>query len=131
MSALDEYQLAKIGRNAVESAGRWLKSAGMRFGICATQPKTALCFGKPQIARIERAIALYSSALAGYAAYFRATSDGHTLLVEVDDGYSLSSYGMWPTLYAQLLSARWSELVRADCGSLSILNYKYIQTRIR
>lgn len=63
---------------------------------------------------VERAIAAYSSAPAGYAADFGVTANGRTLLVEVNDGYSLSPYGMWPALYAQLLSARWAELVGAE-----------------
>lgn len=32
-------------------------------------------------------------------------------LVEVNDGFSLGSYGLWHDLYARLLSARWAELV--------------------
>ncbi|RGS52466.1 DUF4343 domain-containing protein [Olsenella sp. AF21-51] len=60
---------------------------------------------------IEQAIAAYDSALAGYAADFGVTSDGRTLLVEVNDGYSLGPYGLWPELYAQLLSARWAQMV--------------------
>lgn len=54
---------------------------------------------------IEQAIAAYASAPAGYVAGFGVTSDGRTLLVEVNDGYSLGSYGLWPKLYAQPLSA--------------------------
>lgn len=39
------------------------------------------------------------------------TSDGRTLLVEVNDGYALGSYGLYPTLYAQMIEARWEEMV--------------------
>lgn len=60
---------------------------------------------------IERAIAAYASAPAGYAADFGVTSDSRTLLVEVNDGYSLGPHGLWPELYAQLLSARWAQMV--------------------
>ena len=60
---------------------------------------------------VEQAIAAHASAPAGYAADFGVTSDGRTLLVEVNDGYSLGPYGLWPELYAQLLSARWSQMV--------------------
>lgn len=63
---------------------------------------------------VERAIAAYASAPAGYAADFGVTSDGRTLLVEVNDGYSLGPYGLWPELYAQLLSARWAQMVGID-----------------
>lgn len=49
---------------------------------------------------IEQAIAAYSGAPAGYAADFGVTSDGRTLLVEVNDSYSLCPYGLRPELYA-------------------------------
>ena len=68
----------------------------------------------PSRAVVERAIAAYASAPAGYAADFGVTSDGRTLLVEVNDGYSLGPYGLWPELYAQLLSARWAQMVGTD-----------------
>ncbi len=42
----------------------------------------------PQV--IEKAIAAYTSAPAGYAADFGVTDKGETLLIEVNDGYSLA-----------------------------------------
>ena len=60
---------------------------------------------------IEGAIRNFVSAPAGYAADFGVTRDGLTLLVEINDGYSLGCYGLQHDLYAQLLSARWSELM--------------------
>ena len=60
---------------------------------------------------IEAAISDYSCAPAGYAADFGVTRDGRTLLVEINDGYSLGSYGLQHNLYAQLLSARWAEML--------------------
>ena len=60
---------------------------------------------------IEGAIRNFVSAPAGYAADFGVTRDGLTLLVEINDGYSLGCYGLQHNLYAQLLSARWSELM--------------------
>lgn len=68
----------------------------------------------PSRAVVGQTIAAYSSASAGYAADFGVTDDGRTLLVEVNDGYSLGPYGLWPKLYAQLLSARWTEMVGTD-----------------
>jgi hypothetical protein len=65
----------------------------------------------PNRAVIEAAASAYTSAPAGYAADFAVTDKGETVLVEVNDGYSLGSYGLWHDLYAQLLSARWFELV--------------------
>lgn len=51
---------------------------------------------------------------AGYAADFGVTGDGRTLLVEINDGYPLGCYGLQHNLYAQLLSARWAELVGTE-----------------
>ena len=31
--------------------------------------------------------------------------------MEVNYGYSLGPYGLWPEPYAQLLSARWAQMV--------------------
>lgn len=42
------------------------------------------------------------------------TGDGRTLLVEVNDGYSLGSYGLDSVLYAKLISARWSQLLQRE-----------------
>ncbi len=63
---------------------------------------------------IERAVKDYSDAPAGYGIDFGVTGDGRTLLVEVNDGYALGSYGLQHDLYAQLLAARWSELMGVD-----------------
>jgi hypothetical protein len=63
---------------------------------------------------VEEAVASYSAAPAGYAADFGVTEKGETLLVEVNDGYSLGSYGLEPHAYAALLAARWAELTQTD-----------------
>lgn len=39
------------------------------------------------------------------------TKDGRTLLVELNDAYSLGSYGLPSIYYARLISARWSQLL--------------------
>jgi len=59
---------------------------------------------------IENAVKKYFSAPAGYAIDFGVTDDGRTLLIEVNDGYALGSYGLYYPDYAKLLSARWAEL---------------------
>lgn len=63
---------------------------------------------------VERAAGAYSGAPAGYGMDFGVTEDGRTLLVEVNDGYALGSYGLEYHAYARLLSARWSELAGAE-----------------
>lgn len=60
---------------------------------------------------IESAVGRYANAPAGYGIDFGVTSSGETLLVEVNDGYALGSYGLQQNLYAQLLSARWAEIM--------------------
>ncbi|WP_288737610.1 ATP-grasp domain-containing protein [uncultured Enorma sp.] len=63
---------------------------------------------------IESAVAAYSDAPAGYGMDFGVTEDGRTLLIEVNDGYALGSYGLEYHAYARLLSARWAELAGVD-----------------
>lgn len=60
---------------------------------------------------IENAVNAYFTAPAGYAIDFGYTAEGKTLLVEVNDGFSVGSYGLAALDYAKLLSARWCELV--------------------
>jgi hypothetical protein len=38
------------------------------------------------------------------------TRDERTLLVEVNDAYSLGSYGLDPLVYAPMLADRWFEM---------------------
>ena len=59
---------------------------------------------------IEAAVRAYPSMPAGCALDFGVTIDGRTLLIEMNDGYSLGAYDLEPTLYARLLAARWAEL---------------------
>ena len=63
---------------------------------------------------IENAVRDYQSAPKGYAADFGLTRDGRTLLVEINDGYSLGCYGLFYIDYAKLLSARWAELTDTE-----------------
>ncbi|HEX8912940.1 MAG TPA: ATP-grasp domain-containing protein [Humisphaera sp.] len=53
---------------------------------------------------------------AGYGIDFGVTADGRTLLVEVNEGYSLGCLGLKPIVYSQILEARWVELA-AKAGS--------------
>ncbi len=59
---------------------------------------------------IEKAIAAYNSAPAGYAADFGVTDKGETLLIEVNDGYSIGAYGLFSADYARLLASRWAQM---------------------
>ncbi|SCW80237.1 protein of unknown function [Paenibacillus tianmuensis] len=59
---------------------------------------------------VEDVVAEYKTAPKGYAVDFGLTDKGQTLLIEVNDGYSLGYYGLFSLDYAKLLSARWAEL---------------------
>lgn len=59
---------------------------------------------------IESAVKRFTTAPKGYAIDFGVSDDGRTLLIEVNDGYALGSYGLFYPDYAKLLSARWAEL---------------------
>jgi hypothetical protein len=48
-----------------------------------------------------------------YGIDFGVLTDGRTVLVEVNDGYSLSPYGLESMEHAELLEARWLQLVGA------------------
>lgn len=65
---------------------------------------------RPSTATIEGAVRDFTNAPAEYAIDFGLTAKGQTLLIEVDDGYSLGCYELVYLDYAKLLSARWAEL---------------------
>ena len=56
------------------------------------------------------AVSLYRNSPASYALDFGVTSDGRTIIVEMNDAIALGSYGLQDTLYAELLATRWAEL---------------------
>ncbi len=71
-------------------------------------------FRYPDAQIIKDAIAEHSrSAPAGYGIDFGVLTDGRTVLVEVNEGYSLNPYGLESMEYAELLEARWLQLVGA------------------
>ncbi|WP_300486008.1 ATP-grasp domain-containing protein [Flavobacterium sp.] len=59
---------------------------------------------------VKAAIADFKSQPRAYALDFGVDENNATILVEVNDGHSLGSYGISATNYAKFLSARWSEL---------------------
>ena len=63
---------------------------------------------------IREAAAAFFGAPAAYGLDFGITDDGRQLLVEVNDGYSLGSYGMSPVRYARFLAARWADLTGTE-----------------
>ncbi|TAE12727.1 MAG: DUF4343 domain-containing protein [Bacteroidetes bacterium] len=62
---------------------------------------------------IEEAVKAFTSAPNGYAIDFGVTDKGQTLLVEVNEGYSIGAYGLQSLDYAKVLSARWAQLTQS------------------
>lgn len=64
----------------------------------------------PATHMIKMTIGAYQQAPAGYSADFGITEKGDTLLIEINDGYSLGHGALTANLYAELLQARWLEM---------------------
>ena len=62
------------------------------------------------LARSPRGTAAFASAPIGYGADWAVAADGRTVLVEVNDGFSLGNYGVPGHLYTALLQCRWRQL---------------------
>lgn len=71
----------------------------------------------PDAPEIRAMLDAYDAPPAGYALDVGVTGNGRTLLVELNDGYALGSYGLPPVEYARLLEARWDELCAHRVGS--------------
>lgn len=63
---------------------------------------------------VEHCIRDYTSQPAGYAMDFGVTDKGETVLIEVNDGFAVASYGLFHIDYAKFLSARWAELTGTE-----------------
>ncbi len=60
---------------------------------------------------IAGALSAYENAPAGYSLDIGVMRGGENMVIEINDGYSLGTYGICPLPYARLLSARYSELM--------------------
>ncbi len=65
---------------------------------------------------VADAVKAWPDGPAGYGIDFGVVADGRTLLVEVNEGFSLGCLGLRPRLYSQILEARWVELVGDPAG---------------
>lgn len=63
---------------------------------------------------VKDAIEAFSSQPAAFALDFGVNENNETILVEVNDGHSLGTYGLSSSNYAKFLSARWSELTQTE-----------------
>lgn len=60
---------------------------------------------------VEEAIKQYTASPIAYSIDFGLDIDMRTILVEVNDAFSLGCYGLDSILYAKMISARWDEIV--------------------
>ncbi len=74
----------------------------------------------PNPAVILEAIEHFTQAPIGYAMDWGVTSDGRTLLVEVNDGFALGNYGVPGYLYTALIECRWRELMGLDDSGVGL-----------
>jgi hypothetical protein len=61
---------------------------------------------------IESAIGDYKIQPTAYSIDFGVTSDGRTLLIEMNDSFGLSAYGLNKIAYCKMLEARWDEIAK-------------------
>jgi len=61
---------------------------------------------------IDEAISCWKDAPVAYGLDIGVTSDGRTLVVEVNDGYALGNYGLSPLNSINFHKARWKEMVK-------------------
>lgn len=61
---------------------------------------------------IESAIRDYKSQPIAYSIDFGITANGRTLLIEMNDGFGLSAYGLNKIAYCKMLEARWDEITK-------------------
>jgi hypothetical protein len=64
----------------------------------------------PDYSIIESAIRDYRIQPMAYSIDFGITKDGRTLLIEMNDGFGLSAYGLNRIAYCKMLEARWDEI---------------------
>lgn len=63
---------------------------------------------------IKEMVDAYTDSPCAYSLDIAVTDKGETVLVEINDGYSLGDYGLDPLLYAKLISARWAEMTNIE-----------------
>jgi hypothetical protein len=84
---------------------------GKILDLCRYQGEV---FGYPDPQVVKNAVSDYSQiGPAGYGIDFGVLTNGKTVLVEVNEGYSLNPYGLESMEYAELLEARWLQLMGA------------------
>lgn len=87
----------------------------VRYGeVLAAQPYRGDWRAHFNPAVVEAAVVAYQDAPKAYTLDIGVTDQSATLVVEVNEGYSIGSYGLPPLRYAKFLSTRWAELTNTD-----------------
>ena len=68
----------------------------------------------PSRQTVEAAVAAYPGPIA-HTVDVGITSEGKTLIVEVNDGFAMGTYGLSGEIYARMLEARWEEMTASLC----------------
>ncbi len=66
---------------------------------------------------VEEAVQIYQSqpdSMDAYCIDFGLTETGETLLVELNEGFSIGNYGLPDEDYAQLIETRWRQLIKQE-----------------
>jgi hypothetical protein len=87
---------------------------GRIVGTCHYLGDPACLLDEKQVKDAVAAFENSGESPAGYGIDFGMLSTGQTALVEVNDGYSLGSYGLEDGPYTELIVARWCELVEGS-----------------
>lgn len=66
----------------------------------------------PDFTKVQLAIEAYIDQKVAYSLDFGITDKGETLLIEINDAFGIAPYGLEPTTYLKMLSARWNEIIK-------------------
>jgi hypothetical protein len=106
----DDHEVLVSEYVLFESEWRCFVRDGQILDVCRYQGDV---FQFPDRKVIQNAIADFTTAPAAYGIDFGVLSSGKTVLVEVNEGYSLNPYGLEATEYSELLETRWVEMMKA------------------
>jgi hypothetical protein len=73
----------------------------------------------PNFEIIDQAIVDYKNQPIAYSIDFGITSEGKTLLIEMNDAYGLSSYGLNKMIYCKILEKRWDQIIKNNSLKIS------------
>ena len=85
---------------------------------------------KPDNKIIDTAVREYISIPAACSLDFGVTEEGNTILIEMNDGFSIGAYGLNDELYSKFLMARWAELLNIPDPLDSRFKSGYVETFI-